>query len=317
MEIIEITAQEYEKTVGQDIPVFSRKDFLELNSKKVDKIYYLVGKDSKRRFAFAVGSKNNEWLAPFSAPFSNIVLLKKNITIDQIWSFIIALNLFAKAENAQSINICLPANTYNEQTNVRLINALLGNGYKMLYCDVNYSLNLNNICLDNYATSINQKARRNLKIALNNNLQLIHCDSFEDKSKAYDIIKKNREYRGFPLRMTKAQLMETIQIVDHDFFIVKVNNTELAAAVVYHTMSDVAQVVYWGNLPETERYKPINYLAFKLIEFYKKQDFKLLDIGTSTEEGIPNYGLCTFKESVGCNASMKARFKIDFKERTT
>lgn len=32
---------------------------------------------------------------------------------------------------------------------------------------------------------------------------------------------------------------------------------------------------------------------------------KYLDIGPSTENSIPNYGLCDFKESIGCRRSLK------------
>lgn len=312
MEIVEVSAEEYKKIIRKDTPVFSRKEFLELNSDKVDCIYYLVGEDTKRRFAFAVGSKQNEWLAPFSAPFSNIVLLRESTTVEQIWDFINVLNKFAQTEKAKSINIYLPANVYDEQTNARIINALLGNGYKMLFWDINYSFDLKKINLETYSDDITHMARKNLKIALNNNLHLFHCDKFEDKVKAYNIIKTNREYRGFPLRMTQKQLMETVQIVEHDFFIVEVDGKELAAAVVYHLTKDVAQVVYWGNIPDTEHYKPINFLAYKLIEFYKKLNFRLLDVGISTEGGKPNFGLCAFKESLGCTASMKSRFLKEF-----
>lgn len=312
MEIVEVNSDEYERTVGKDVFFFCTRDFLELNIGKVDRLYYLIGRDSKQRFAFSIGCKGDEWMAPFSAPFSSVIMLRNNITVEQIWFFVDALNRFAKEKGAKRINLFLPPNIYSESDNARMVNALLGNGYKIKYMDVNYSFNLENIKLEQYPNSIQRMARKNLRIAMKSDLYLLYCDNYEQKCEAYEIIRKNREYRGFPLRMTRGQLMDTIQYVSHDFFILKHNDDEVASAIVYHVTNEIAQVVYWGNLPDTEQYKPINYLAYELIRYYKNNDFRILDIGPSTEGGEPNYGLCAFKESIGCTSSMKSRLVIDF-----
>lgn len=65
------------------------------------------------------------------------------------------------------------------------------------------------------------------------------------------------------------------------------------------------QVIYWGDIGEYEMKRPMNYLAYKVYEFYANKGIEVLDIGPSTEEGAPNYGLCDFKESIGCEVSMK------------
>ena len=41
---------------------------------------------------------------------------------------------------------------------------------------------------------------------------------------------------------------------------------------------------------------------------YKEKGISLIDIGTSTVDGVPNFGLCDFKESIGCNCSPKINF---------
>ncbi len=141
---------------------------------------------------------------------------------------------------------------------------------------------------------------------------MIKCETSLQKEKAYDIIKINRETRGFPLRMTKEQLMDTIKIVDHDFFLVKHEETIIASAVVYRLTPEIDQVVYWGNIPDVSELRPINYIAYKLIEYYKDLDYKVLDIGISNEADKPTYGLCNFKESIGCVSSEKIRLELVF-----
>jgi hypothetical protein len=43
-----------------------------------------------------------------------------------------------------------------------------------------------------------------------------------------------------------------------------------------------------------------------------KKGMKFVDIGPSTENSIPNYGLCEFKESIGCTVVNKYSFKKTF-----
>jgi lipid II:glycine glycyltransferase (peptidoglycan interpeptide bridge formation enzyme) len=68
------------------------------------------------------------------------------------------------------------------------------------------------------------------------------------------------------------------------------------------------QVIYWGDIPEFSKYKTMNFLSFNIFEHYKKSGLKIVDIGPSTENSIPNYGLCEFKESIGCSIAAKVTF---------
>ena len=68
----------------------------------------------------------------------------------------------------------------------------------------------------------------------------------------------------------------------------------------------ISQITFNRN---NKNYKfAINFLAYQLIQYYTKKGIKILDIGISTEDGIPNYGLCDFKESIGCFLSSKIIF---------
>lgn len=311
MEIIEITAEEYDALVDEDIPVFCKKDFLELNSAKVDQVHYMLGRDSKNRIALAIGEKNGEWSAPFSAPFSNIVLLRKDTSIECIWTYVEMLVEYIRERNGKSITLYLPADVYGAQENARLYNALLGNGFTIEFEDVNYSFDLKSFDMESYKGIMHYNARKNLKIALKSDNVFLRCETDEEKAEAYDIIKVNREQKGYPLRMTKNQLMETIKVVAHDFFLVKNQNRTIAAAVVYRLNDKIAQVVYWGDIPDVGQYKPINFIAYNLVKYYKELDYEVLDVGISTEKGKPNYGLCSFKESLGCIPSSKCQFRIE------
>ena len=67
-----------------------------------------------------------------------------------------------------------------------------------------------------------------------------------------------------------------------------------------------------SSLDENDIYSHKNNLlifsGYKPIKYYHSKGLKILDIGPSTENGIPNYGLCEFKENIGCTASLKYTF---------
>lgn len=311
MDIIEITPDEYKKAIGDDNLVFLESEFLELNKDKTDKIHYLIGKDSKNRVAVALGEKENTWKAPFSAPFGGFIFLQKDTSVEVVWEFTKELINHAKSFGVNRIDLYLPADIYGAQNNTIVINSLLGNGFKLDYLDINYSFDLNAIDLDTYSNCIQRNARKNLRIALQSDLTMVHCESDGQKREAYETIRINREHRGFPLRMTCEQLMNTVNIVDHNFFLVKHENQTVASAVVYNLNNKCAQVVYWGEVPDVSQLKSINFISYNLVKFYKERNYEILDIGISTEFGIPNFGLCSFKESIGCIVSNKYKFHID------
>jgi lipid II:glycine glycyltransferase (peptidoglycan interpeptide bridge formation enzyme) len=107
--------------------------------------------------------------------------------------------------------------------------------------------------------------------------------------------------------MTWGQILETTSVIQADFFLAKNSmQQDIASAIVFHVRErEIVQVIYWGDKPEYSEHKTMNYLSFKVFEYYKHAGFKYVDIGPSSENSLPNYGLCEFKESIGCFISPK------------
>ena len=47
-----------------------------------------------------------------------------------------------------------------------------------------------------------------------------------------------------------------------------------------------------------------------IFKYYSSTHFKLVDIGISTENSVPNYGLCDYKKDIGCKCSVKNIWEI-------
>lgn len=284
---------------------FNSAEFNQLNAYKVDSVRYFLFQDHKVRFGLCVGQKGLDIFCPFSAPFSSFVNIRNDWELSQLEAAVECLEEFARKESWSKICFTLPPYFYNEGMIAALQNILLRNGYRIKYFDLNYQFNFKDINYENYMQTLSGKARNKLKISLKCGLQIRHCNTDAEKKHAYEIIMVNRKSKGYPLRMSFEQVTDTIKLVKHDFFIVEKDLVKIAAAQVFYVTDKIAQVIYWGDIPGFSDVKPMNYLAYQMVQYYGKNGFDFLDIGPATESGIPNYGLCSFKSSIGCSLSSK------------
>lgn len=308
MEILEISTSAYAEILPQPFQIYSSAPFNNLKNQICNTLVYLLFKDSKYRLVLIAGIRNKELYSPCSAPFGGFSFLSPDIRLQVIDEAIALLKTWANEKNIESINITLPPTLYNESFIAKQSNCLYRAGYYISKIDLNYYFNLSDFD-NNYVHHIWYNAVKNLKISQRVGLTFKKCEVDADKKLAYEIIRKNRDAKGYPLRMTWQQVYETIRIVPADFFIVN-NDYQLpiASAIIFHVNEIIVQVIYWGDLPYYAKLKPMNFLSFKVFEYYKSSGKKAVDIGPSTENSIPNYGLCEFKESIGCNISQKLTF---------
>jgi hypothetical protein len=305
MEILEVGVNDYEEVLKAPYQAFNTGFFNDLNSSRCEKIYYLLFKEGKYRLGFIGGVVENVLQSPFSAPFGGFSFVSSEVRLQYIEEATSLLNNWAMERKFSSIRITLPPPIYHESFITKQINCLWRQNFKISEIDLNYSFELE--CFDkNYSEHIWYNARKNLQISIKAGLQFKISTNDTEKELAYNIILKNRESRGYPLRMSWAQVSETVRIIPADFFIVH-NQSEnsIASAIVFHISKSVVQVVYWGDLQGYSEIKPMNFLAYKVFEYYKTSGKNVVDVGPSSEHSIPNYGLGEFKEGIGCRIDPK------------
>ena len=307
MEVIETDCNGYREIFSSTYHIFNSVDFNVLNEARCDKVLFLFFKDTKIRLGLIAGVKSKEMHSPFSAPFGGFSFLKNDITIAQIEVAVDALLKYAAEKKYQNIHYTMPPLFYHEGFNSKLINVFHRKNFATAAIDLNYQFNLQKLN-DEYEMNIWYNARKNLKISLKQGFDFIKCETAEAKMEAYEVIKENRSRKGFPLRMPYEQVKRTTEIIEADFFLLKKENEKIAAAQVFHVAPGIVQVIYWGDIPDFANCKPMNFLAYNVFKYYKEQGLKIVDIGPSTENGLPNYGLCEFKEGIGCDITPKYSF---------
>ena len=308
MEVIRISAQEYGNVFTGPYHVFNSVAFSELNKSKCEDLHYLVFKEPKIKLGIILGEKGNTLCSPFSAPFGGFSF-NRSVEIEYYEHAVDILRQYS-GKMERKVRITLPPNIYNSSHISKMFSALMRNDARLLYSDMNYQYPLDKF--DRFEDCLERSARKNFHNSQRLGFDFQQLDSADESQveRAYEVIRINREARGYPLRMTLQAVLDTIKIVPADFFVMSYEGVDVAAAQVFHVTSDVCQVIYWGDVPEYSHLRVMNYFTYKVFEHYFNQGLKILDIGPSTEKGIPNYGLCSFKESIGCEVSLKHTFEL-------
>jgi len=310
MRLHTVSNREYEIQRKNYASVFDTPAFAQHNRDKCDQVIYGFFSDSKLRLGLVAGIKDGWVKAPFSAPYACFSWISNAPRIADFQEAVVALVSWAREKNLLGISVTLPPFIYGEDVISKTSVALLNAKFALQKIDLNfaYSLAAHD---DRYAEVIDIKARQKLRASQKNNLKLFKAETKEELVEAYNIIKRNREYRGFPLKMSLEDIAQTMELVPSDAFVLRRSDGySIAAAICFRTQPHIVQVVYWGNLPEEANLNPMNNLAWQLFDFYTREGLKIVDTGPSTDGGVPNIGLSDFKQSIGCTASNKMTFSL-------
>lgn len=309
MQITEVSPKEYDSFFTQYPHTYNSVDFNMLNKHKAEELHFLVFADQKVRLGIILGERaDRRMYSPFSAPFGGFTTNKPQ-HFDITDNAVSLLKDYAERQN-RSIVITLPPPFYDDRQLALATNALHRRA-RTRFIDVNYHFDIADFA--NYNAMIERNARNKLNQAMRQNLDFVHVKSTDTENvrRAYAVIKANREERGYPLRMSLEEVMETTKIIPADFFLLTQGSNDIAAAQVFHVRGDICQVIYWGDKREFSALRPMNYFAYCIFKHYHEQGIKILDIGPSTEDGAPNYGLCDFKQGIGCKSTLKFSFELN------
>ncbi len=308
MIVVRVSSQEFEEELQklQLVHAFNSPLFALLNNLWVDEIHFLLFKTTKVELGVILGERNNTLLSQWSAPFGGFVFKDDTISIESLQNSIKALTTYTKQVNCISFTITLPPPFYSSNFLTKLF-FVLGSFTSPKTVDINYHFDL---LIENTLQSRNRNFKRNLKIGEDLGLQLYLCQNNEEKSVAYKVIEENRTTQGYPLRMGFEQLVETSRIIPIDFFLLQSQTETYASAICYWVAADICQVVYWGDYTFKRGSGAMQQLSLQLCEHYRNHKVRFLDVGPSSENGVPNHGLCDFKENIGCDVTLKYTYTI-------
>lgn len=305
----EIDATTYDSIFGENVTVFHTAKYHQLHVDKVEKIFYLLFEGQDFKVGLIGGVKDNTFLSPISAPCGGFGFVQSQLSIEKIHATVVSFIEFLNKEQLFKCRIVPFPAVFNQTIFTNFINAFFVNGFKIEELNINH--HVNTIDLNDEFMYLDATALKMLKQSFQHGLLWKKCLDASEKEIAYDIIKTNRSERNKPLRLSYQDLMNSCDFIENDFFIVAdKDNNPLAAAIVFKIAENIVQVIYWGNISSSGKLRPMNFLAHQLFNFYKRNGISIIDIGISTEESKANFGLCRFKDGIGCKTSLKVVLRL-------
>lgn len=304
--LVDIGKEEYCKVFRVDPNPFLSNKFIEINKSKVEKISWLVDDSNMHSLGLCLGEKNNCLFSPFSAPFGGFHFSHETIYIKVIIEYIQQLKKFIRDNSYNEIRVTLAPDIYSQTLNSKVIHSLLRERFEIKSLDITSWVDL-----ELYTNSFKEKSSRtHLNQALKNELHFKLIVEQEEKIKAYELIRFNRSQFGRPIYMSFNDLVEINKIWVVNYFAVYNSEQEmLAASINYIAHHNIVYGVFWGDNEKGRLLRAMDFCIFNLYNHYKQEGYKYLDIGISTEEGVPNEGLLRFKETHEAITALRYTFR--------
>lgn len=301
MHIQEIDSEVYEAIFPKPPIVYNSVGFTGLNARKVAAVRRLAFVDGDEpQMGLTVGEKLDGTIAaPFSAPFASFDY-NEEPGLEALKDAIKLLRGYLPG-----MSLTLPPALYAPSMITKTTQALIRSGGRLAYSDLNYHLDLS--AKGGYDSLINSSRRTMVRRAAKEGLYLESATV----ERAYSIVKAHHQNKGYPVKMSLSDLTSTIGPggpVYASSFVLTDGTTDYCAAIVYDSAPGVAQVIYWGDIPDNPLSCTMNLLAERLYNHYGSRGYRILDIGPSSEKGVPSEGLCAFKKSIGCILTPKPTF---------
>lgn len=289
-------------------PFISGK-FIELNSFKVEHVIWLVEKNTDPVIGLVAGIKEGMIRSPFSAPFGGFHFKKENIYIHEIDRFLDLLKEYIVANDLCGIELKTPPDIYHQSFNAKLLNSVVRNGLQFATPDIT-----NWVDLQKFDGRFSQKnSREYFRQAERNRLSFSVAEDEHDRIEVFHLICENRARFDRPIHMTFEDILKTGSLWPVDFFKVESDSGDmLASAIFYRSHPEIAYAVFWGDNEEGRPLRAMDFLLYHLYTHYRNLEFKYIDLGISTEDGIPNEGLLRFKESHEAISSLRYSMTLKF-----
>ena len=279
--------------------VYGTAEFTALVAPRAEAVIHAVGSDDGEhpRLGLILGLREGAWMAPFSAPFAELAYRKPQ-ALEHIYDFFTELH---HQLGEAPLRVTLPPAVYDPAMIPKAAGTLANLPGARAAWDYNY----------HYPLSRAADFPRWLEAAFRNHYNFASRQGFtlEDTpiARAYAVIAANRAHRGYPLAMSQEQVERTAEVVPVLALTLTSAAGDAASAIVYHTSPAVAQVIYWGDSPEHTHLRPMNILPLLVARRVKEvwPQAETLDIGPASTLGVPNAGLCRYKEAFGCLPQLK------------
>ena len=284
--------------------IFNRPEFFMLHSNGRGHYCQLVSSKHSRVLAAIHFTDDGQGIltSPLRGTFGGFSA-EEGVGIAVLDSFMDGILTYFCSLGAKRIRIALRPASHDIALFATSFNILLRKGFTIERHELNYVLGVDALPL---LDKMEHGNRKRVNKCLRERFQADFCPVHQ-LPEVYQAISENRARRGYPMSITLKGLQEMAQRFPEQViaFGVRRGADLVAASVCIRLDRDVLYVFLWGEVAGMETYSPVALLATKIYQYSVDQGITLIDVGTSTENGMPNHGLIRFKRSMGFRECLK------------
>ena len=236
---------------------------------------------------------------------------KKELSIKDAMLMVSKLIDYSRNNGFEGIQLTIPPVFYSQRLSNYIEYSLLFNGFDYLKRDVTSILAIENSedqILNKFKPSHQRALRKSKKLGVTTRIT-------ERVDEFYSILKNNLKIRhGVDPTHSLTELKSLIKLFPDsiNIFGAFYDQQMIAGVLNIIVKEGVALAFYISHKEDFQELRPLNLLFFDIFNWGLKNNIKVYDFGTFTDNGVPNMGLGRFKESFGASGVFRDSFKILF-----
>lgn len=286
---------------------FNTVRFLKANN-QIPPISFRLNKSNKIIAAIHFSIVDNRAISLLQSPFGGLDF-HPSIDFLDLDRFLSEVLVELKARKIKAVELRLPPSSYAPAMEALQDQLLKKHGFKICGSEINCHIDINATTTfwSLLHSSEKNKLNRSIKASfLNNELSKTHFNQ------VYDLVKENREAKGFPVTMERKHLEKLVMKFDEYKLFGCFDQDKLIACTVSIIVNkEILYNFYMADSMNYRSFSPLVFLNEYIYNWCVKNNFQQLDLGTVSVEGVINEGLFSFKKNIGAKVSGKIRFVLE------
>lgn len=249
----------------------------------------------------------------YSAPFGGIDFVRNDEAATAVTDLIEAVRAAADAEGVRNIRIKGRPCYYGANETATMF-ALLGNGALAEACELSLGLEVWRYgSPDDYVASLRPSIARQLRKAKAADMYFDMVETAADWADCFALLVETRRRRGAEMKITLDYVLRLRAAFGQRIAMYRLTKDHrlAAAALVYRTRSDVDHVVAWGDDILFRKDRVMNLMAYHLVCEAISGGIRIIDLGISSVNGVPDDGLIQFKRNIGASTGLRIDFSLE------
>jgi hypothetical protein len=231
---------------------------------------------------------------------------RQNLRVESVEAFVAGAERRLLEAGARTIEILAAPANLTPSASAVMYNILPRRGYSVTHADLDCFLTVDAVPL---VEKLNHSRRQRINKCRREGMTASEVNSAM-RRQVYEVILANRQRRGYPITMTYEAIQEMVAVFPRRlvFFGAFAGQEMIASSICVWVSPAVLYVLYWGDLDGWGNFSPVSLLIETIYDYARQNGCRVLDLGTASKDGRPNYGLLSFKHDLGCEESLKLTF---------